>query len=1319
MLERVVLVRRAKREVAVRREARNLARAEARARALQGAATALSRLAEDAVWAHRDALHGALAAAEAAAAHADLPEGWADAPDCAPQLRAARAQLAALEEEEALAAAEKERRSPPTLPTPSAAVRGAPLRGVRAEHRPSARPAAGARHARLEYAERLRRAAPPPPAPPLEDPTAGHPPPPRRSGRRRRRVPARAAAASAAALRVAGVPRFRVGASTARARVLPYLRLVCGRAAVEVQLEEGADTANARADAADGERARHWAEVAAAAKAQLAEVAAASTGASFVALLGDDAPEPPPPATLPPAALDAVIEKSRTTADPLAREGARWLRAAYEMDDNAEPPELVLRRPPARARHQREWAETARARETLAKFARAVAADGGKHAAVAAAAGACELASELEAVGWEEGGADGAPEPKESGGLGSVFTNFFGLGGGKPLGDGAETRVVVAVRTFADPPRKAPAAECAHELREKLEVYGAPRRVALHTFAPPWLAGGLEPAGKAAHRMYLRAFADAAADSLTDSLLAAAAAAPVAAPSPLADELCEQLRAAATFADEADLDAESCEALDLAADFLRGALRAAPKKLDLAAVGIRPPPVETTPQPSPLPSPLPSPPGESPLEIGDDGDEPPAAAGCLACFKPKRRQPKPAAPLPSSEPPLQSPATSSRRRGGAPAPAAAPAVPLPAGGGLASSVTKEPQLTDDAAAAPSPSPAAGAKPKGKERMRFEPRPRADAAAVVGGSRALVFAGPSGSGKTTLIAAAAREAAKACVALGRPAARAPVVCVRFGGLTAAASELPAFLFSICCQLAAAYDAPPPALAEASQLPRRWGEWLSLATEARPLLLLDGVDAHLGDSTAALRWLPLPQPPPSVRLVLTCDDKALASLPPLAAGCVRPLPPLHRSDAMRALRSRLASAGRRLQPSQTDAVLAAAGATVSGGVGCRPLHLALLGSRAARWTSSLAPPQNLSRSAEEEAAAIVARAEAACGAALVAGACGLLCAARDGLSVAELQHALSCDDGIVASLVAAAPRPPPLARVPPAALRLLLTVEIAPLLRQSDAAAHGGAPLLRWRTSLGRRVASKPLRARRRRRAPPPSVAQPRGARRCRRCSRRPTAAACVCRPIGAAGKARRRRGGCNAELRSFPPRSRRGRREEPASTPRRTVDPCRPRPGSTNSGRLRAAAAARRARGGGSTAAALGATSPSRRHPGGPDSRGATALPPPALGTRRLRPRRRRRPPRHVDAPVGAPPRARRTGGGGGEGAGVCPRRRGEGGRDGAAAAAAALPAVAVPPRVAAAPLRAASAERAARRPRRRGGRLRRRVRVRRRVGAGL
>ena len=107
MLERVVLVRRAKRRWRCA-EARNLARAEARARAAGGGDGAVAAGGGCGVGASRRA-HGALAAAEAAAAHADLPEGWADAPDCAPQLRAARAQLAALEEEEALAAADEER----------------------------------------------------------------------------------------------------------------------------------------------------------------------------------------------------------------------------------------------------------------------------------------------------------------------------------------------------------------------------------------------------------------------------------------------------------------------------------------------------------------------------------------------------------------------------------------------------------------------------------------------------------------------------------------------------------------------------------------------------------------------------------------------------------------------------------------------------------------------------------------------------------------------------------------------------------------------------------------------------------------------------------------------------------------------------------------------------------------------------------------------------------------------------------------------------------------------------------------------------------
>ena len=49
--------------------------------------------------------------------------------------------------------------------------------------------------------------------------------------------------------------------------------------------------------------------------------------------------------------------------------------------------------------------------------------------------------------------------------------------------------------------------------------------------------------------------------------------------------------------------------------------------------------------------------------------------------------------------------------------------------------------------------------------------------------------------------------------------------------------------------------------------------------------------------------------------------------------------------------------------------------------------------------------------------------------------------------ELGHLLSCEDALLACLLAALPRPPPLARLPPAALRLLLRGPLAPALCES--------------------------------------------------------------------------------------------------------------------------------------------------------------------------------------------------------------------------------------------------------------------------------
>ena len=325
-----------------------------------------------------------------------------------------------------------------------------------------------------------------------------------------------------------------------------------------------------------------------------------------------------------------------------------------------------------------------------------------------------------------------------------------------------------------------------------------------------------------------------------------------------------------------------------------------------------------------------------------------------------------------------------------------------------------------------------------------------------------------------------------------AAPSPVLLVRFIGLTSEASRVPSLLFSLCTQLAAAFDLPPPRQADAARLPERWDEWLSLASAHRPIVLvLDGVERLEG----AMQWLPLPRPPPYVRLLLTCaEPKADALRMLLPQGAQLRMCPPSRTTSDAIVSSTLGKLARRLQPAQRALVLDAAGVAGAASAvaasaasaspqsfcssgGTLPLHLELLAVEAASWTSSGgghgipddsgSPP--LPRSAEETAHALFDLAESEHGVPIVAAACGLLCVARDGLSFAELLHVLSCCDDVLAPSFAAASRPPAQARLPPSALRLLLHL-LARGLSETLVAAHGGAPLLRWRHSLLRDAAA---------------------------------------------------------------------------------------------------------------------------------------------------------------------------------------------------------------------------------------------------------
>ena len=137
----------------------------------------------------------------------------------------------------------------------------------------------------------------------------------------------------------------------------------------------------------------------------------------------------------------------------------------------------------------------------------------------------------------------------------------------------------------------------------------------------------------------------------------------------------------------------------------------------------------------------------------------------------------------------------------------------------------------------------------------------------------------------------------------------------------------------------------------------------------------------------------------------------------------------------------------------------------------LHLRLLAALAVEWSDETMAPSTLPENARAAAIRLFDDAERRHGELLVRSTCGLLSAARDGLSVGELQRVLSSDNKLLTALLSGVQRPPHSARVPPARLHLLLCTELEPLIHETLAAAHGGAPLLRWRHDLFAGIAAE--------------------------------------------------------------------------------------------------------------------------------------------------------------------------------------------------------------------------------------------------------
>ena len=277
---------------------------------------------------------------------------------------------------------------------------------------------------------------------------------------------------------------------------------------------------------------------------------------------------------------------------------------------------------------------------------------------------------------------------------------------------------------------------------------------------------------------------------------------------------------------------------------------------------------------------------------------------------------------------------------------------------------------------------------------------------------LVLSAAGGGGKSALVAKLLEEAM--ATHLGAE------IIYRFIGATPGSSDGRALLDSLCRELGRRYGTDEAAPAEYRDLVQEFDKRLRLASAEHPLLLLiDALDQLLERHGArSLSWLPNELPEHVWLVVSTRPDESLCrSLRPKQPVFVD-VGPLSRSDGEQLLGQWLAAADRRLQPAQTEEVLAKFEQTKG-----LPLYLKLAFEEARHWTS-WEPPEDLapgiSVDAETGRPGIIRKNllhrlahEDNHGSHLVACALGYLAASRHGLAEDELSDILSRDPELYAS------------------------------------------------------------------------------------------------------------------------------------------------------------------------------------------------------------------------------------------------------------------------------------------------------------------
>ena len=299
-------------------------------------------------------------------------------------------------------------------------------------------------------------------------------------------------------------------------------------------------------------------------------------------------------------------------------------------------------------------------------------------------------------------------------------------------------------------------------------------------------------------------------------------------------------------------------------------------------------------------------------------------------------------------------------------------------------------------------------------------PQSNARDAPSGPRPLVVEGDAGAGKSVLLA-------QCVVSAGEWLGPRRVVVVRFLCTSLASSSVHGVVAGVCRQICAAYSEPVERrqLRRPESTRRYLRQLLSFVSvrygSAKPLLLLlDSVDQLAAVDGDILSWLP-PSLPPHVRVVVSTR---LAACPARGGGWPGvSLGALTAADVAGRVDAHLERRGRRLQAEQRRHLLTELGESP------QPLRTQLALSTAGGWRSYSAL-EPVAANTEAAVRGLFGRLEAALGERFVRAALGYLSAGLGGLSVVELEDALSCDDDVLAE--AYRYHDPPVAgvvRVPP--------------------------------------------------------------------------------------------------------------------------------------------------------------------------------------------------------------------------------------------------------------------------------------------------